>query len=535
MHFAGTNRGTKVLLNVFSVAPKFDSTKLAAVITRGALTLAWACALAFVATRPAQAQTETVLYDFPCSPTECANGDNPASSLTADSAGNLYGTTVSGGTNIAGVAFELTANGELNVLYNFCSASNCTDGENPYSNLIFDHSGNLYGVTYLGGAHGYGTVFELSPSTAGKPWSETVLYSFCDCGDGSYPFIGGLLFDPEGNLYGTAKVGVATGVGGVFELSPEPKGGCSSGTNTGNGWCEKIIYSNVTDAFYGLTMSSAGVIFGNSSIEAFELTPNGSGGWNPTVVQTFPSNDGGGTPAFDRDGNWYGTTAVEGTDGDGSVWKLTPVTTGPNKGTWTETTIYSFTGGNNGKSPIGGVVLDSAGNIYGMTQYGGEYDCGTVWKLSKGTHKFKTLWNFNYTDGGFCVETAYGGLNSMIVFKDKLYGMTFTGGGEGTGVVFEVDPSAAATKTTLTSSPNPSTSGESVTFTALVKPAPPNGETVLFRNGTTVLGSGTLTGGTAMFSYSTLPVGTNSITAVYGGDQNLLGSKSKVLKQVVSQ
>ncbi|MFY9646156.1 MAG: choice-of-anchor tandem repeat GloVer-containing protein, partial [Terriglobales bacterium] len=125
---------------------------------RGALTLAVISAL-LIAVRPAHAQTEIVLYNF-CSQANCADGEGPASSLVRDGAGNYYGTTQLGGAHMYGTVFELSPNGNSGynetVLYSFCSLQNCTDGNGPTSTLIFDGVGNLYGTACSGGANGQG-------------------------------------------------------------------------------------------------------------------------------------------------------------------------------------------------------------------------------------------------------------------------------------------------------------------------------------------------------------------------------------------
>jgi len=498
---------------------------MAAAITRGALTLAVLSALLLIAARPAQAQNETVLYSFTGSP----DGDGPMSSLTSYG-GNLYGTTASGGTFTSGTVYELSPNGSggwnETTLYSFTGG---TDGGIPeFSNVIFDGLGNLYGTALYGGdlacnaPYGCGVVFELSPSGSG--WVETVLYSFTYREN---PY-GGLIFDSVGNLYGTAYTG-------VFELSP-----------SGAGWTEQVIYGAYQQG--GLTMDAAGNIYGEAyggtylDGTVFELSPDGSGGWNPTVIHNFAGypKDGTsptGTLVFDKAGNLYGTTYNGGAKKFGTVYKLSPVTTGTKKGTWTEKVLYSFKGGTkDGASPGAGIVLDSAGNIYGTTTSYGKYGDGTLYELavSGATYKEKILWSFNGTNGELP--------EASLIWDSagNLYGTTESGGssgncGGGCGVVFEVNPGAKATSTTLTSAPNPSTSGEAVTFTAVVTPAPPDGETVSFMEGKTVLGTGTLSGGSASFTTSVLPVGTATITAVYGGDLNLDPSTSKALKQVVKK
>ena len=452
MYSATTIGRTKRHLNISNAGPRFGSTKLAAgaphirafcecagaCAIRGALTLAVLSALLLIAARPAQAQTEgavgskarkpseTVLYNFYYG----SDGAYPISRLTSDGAGNFYGTTCSyeGQGPGYGTVFELSPNGSggwnETVLYSFTGGA---DGSNPmYSDVIFDSVGNLYGTTEFGGANGYGVVFELSP--AGTSWTETVLHSFAWT-DGANPLTG-VIMDPAGNLYGTTGYGGANGYGTVFEMSP-----------SGGGWTEQVIYTLVYSSYTaGLTMDAAGNIFGVSLSTVFELSPNGSGGWNATVIQTFCSRlkDGCfavGTPALDQAGNLYGMTADGGAKNYGTAYKLTP---GEN-GKWTEKILHSFRSGKDGSHPWAGVVLDAAGNIYGTTLYGDEDDGGIVFELVApvGTGKpyeEKILWSFTDMDG-------YWPHSSLILDSSgKLYGTTVFGGSNGVGVVFEVTP-----------------------------------------------------------------------------------------------
>ena len=243
-------------------------------LTPAALILAVLSALLLIASRPAQAQTEIVLYNF-CTALNCADGTFPESSLTADGKGNLYGTTEQGGEWGYGTVFEISPNGSEGwnetVLYSFCSegGASCADGSRPlFSSVIFDGAGNLYGTTYTGGANGRGVVFELSPG--GESWTETVLYSFAGVGNSGRP-TNGLIMDPVGNLYGTtggAGAGLATT---VFELS-----------QSGGNWTEQAFYSvdHQSGVNYnsGLAMDAAGNIFGIGHHKVFELSPNGNGG-----------------------------------------------------------------------------------------------------------------------------------------------------------------------------------------------------------------------------------------------------------------
>ena len=356
-----------------------------------------------------------------------------------------------------------------------------------------------------------------------------MLYSFTGGADDSNP-LGRLIMDAAGNLYGGTYVDDG-GNGTIFELSK------SHGV-----WTKQVIYNDVP-GFGGLTMDAAGNIFGvafNGSTTdiAFELSPNGLGGWNPTVIHTFSggTKDGmgaTGTPVLDAAGNLYGTTLGGGYKNDGTVYELSPGTKG-----WTVKILHSFEGGtNDGSDPFAGIVFDAAGNIYGTTEFGGTTPIsGTVYELlapvGKGGYQEKVLWKFDQTDG-------YEPVDSLILDSGgNLYGTTPYGGSNGDGVVFKVNVPAAWTTTALTSPLNPSTYGQAVIFSAVVTSslgAPPNGEAVTFMKGTTVLGTGTLSGGSASFTTSTLLVGTNGITAMYGGDSKFGYSTSNKVKQVVNK
>jgi hypothetical protein len=176
-------------------------------------------ALLLIAAHRAQAQTETVLYNFAGSP----DGANPGSALTPDGAGNFYGTTSFGGLGY-GTVYELSPNGSGGwieaVLYRFTKGSY---GVSAYpSGVIFDSLGNLYGVTTYGGANGYGAVFELIKVDG--LWTEAVLHNFADGSDGAYPY-GGVIMDSKGNLYGGTIQGGSNSVGTFYELSPSAAAG----------------------------------------------------------------------------------------------------------------------------------------------------------------------------------------------------------------------------------------------------------------------------------------------------------------------
>ena len=392
--------------------------KPAAIIMRGALTLAALSLLLLIAASPAHAQTETVLYNF----SGGDDGRNPYSRLTSDGAGNFYGTTFNGGAFASGTVFELSPNGNggwnETVLYSFNGG---LDGSNPwFSPVIFDRKGNLYGTTFYGGPGGTGVVFELSP-TEGS-WTETVLHDFAGGEDGANP-INGLVIDPAGNLYGTTYQG-GQGGGVVFELIP------SGGT-----WTEQIIYEDADTVWGGVTVDPSGDIFGATPSSIFELSPNGSGGWNYAIIKKFnPGGRNGGpadTPVLDQAGDVYGTTT--GGYSFGTVFKLSP----GNKGKWTKKTLRHFAGGRRGGLPWPSVVIDAAGNIYGTTIQGGKSGDGVVYELSPsgaGSYKEKVLCTFNGTNGA----QPWGSL--ILDSAGNLYGTTDVGGTSNAGTVYEVTP-----------------------------------------------------------------------------------------------
>ena len=390
---------------------------------------------------------EKVLYNFINNGTD---GNEPEAGLIFDAAGNLYGTTYVGGNYGHGTVFELTpAAGEgwtEKVLHSF----NDTDGNQPSTDLIFDAAGNLYGTTSSGGTYGAGAAFELTP-TAGGGWTEKVLYSFCsqtNCTDGAGP--SGLIFDAAGNLYGTTSGGGTIpcggyGCGAVYQLTPTADGG----------WTEKVLYSfcsqaNCTDGWFpyaGLIFDAAGNLYGTTSLggtygagTAFELTPAAGGGWTEKVLYSFGNS---GTDAvvpvgrliFDAAGNLYGTSEVGGTYGYGTVFELTPTAGGG----WTEKVLYSFGNGTDGASPDAGLIFDTDSNLYGTTRYGGPYGWGTVFELTPtagGGWTETVLHSFGYgTDGAL--------LYAGVIFDaaGNLYGTTTEGGTDTYyGTVFELSP-----------------------------------------------------------------------------------------------
>jgi uncharacterized repeat protein (TIGR03803 family) len=390
---------------------------------------------------------ESVLYRFKAG-TDAAQ---PFASLIADKAGNLYGTTVAGGTSNAGAVFKISPPGTAwteSVLYSFAGG---TDGASPWAGLIFDKAGNLYGTTAAGGSSnctgGCGTVFELSPpAVQGGAWTETVLYRFAGGTDGSSPWAS-LIFDAKGNLYGTTGYGGGKTNGGTaFELAPP--------ATQGGAWTETVLHkfgngddganplSNLTfglnGAIYGTTYSGVGTA---QSGMVFKLKPPATQGgpWTEGVVYRFKGGADGQGPGsaliIDKKGNLYGTAAGGGQDSAGVVYEVSP----PTGGSWTETVLYSFTNGADGGSPTSTLLADKAGNFYGTAWNGGAKNHGAVFELSPPATQGNpwtetTLYSFA---GGRDGEEPSAGL--VYGKGGQFYGTTSSGGSPAqVGTVFRI-------------------------------------------------------------------------------------------------
>jgi uncharacterized repeat protein (TIGR03803 family) len=403
---------------------------------------------AMVFVTSANAATEKVLHSFN---TTGNGGSVPYSSLIFDAAGNLYGTAQIGGAHSQGTVFELMPQTggawTVKVLHSF--NENGIDGGVPYAGVIFDTAGNLYGTTSAGGAFGGGTVFELTPTVSGA-WMEKILHSFnTTAGKDGYTPFGGLIFDSAGNLYGTTAAGGANiHDGTVFELSPK----------VGGGWTEKILHSfndNGTDGFSpfaSLVFDRAGNLYGTTDQggtpqgsdlafgTVFELKPEVAGHWAEKVLHTFVENgtDGNAPQAsliLDADGNLYGTTYLGGAFGLGTVFELTPEA----GAVWTETVLHSFQqNGTDGWSPYANLILDG-GNLYGTTTQGGTVGVGAVFELTPaGGGVWTESLPYSFVQNGSAGTNPWGGL--ILDTAGNLYGTTVAGGAFGGGTVFELKP-----------------------------------------------------------------------------------------------
>jgi uncharacterized protein YceK len=456
----------------------------------------------------ALAQTESVLYAFQGS----TDGGEPQAGLIADKYGNLYGTAQFGGSTGAncenrfhdfpggcGTVFELVKPAQSGgawtqkTLYEFQGGS---DGAYPLASLAFDAAGNLYGTTGYGGAgsctfddipSGCGTVFQLTPpSTAGAPWTETVLHIFPAIpGDGRLPE-GGVVLDAAGNLYGTTFDGgnpksICESCGIVFRLSPP--------STKGEAWTETILYKFKGNIFTKTqTIYDGANPFGNLTLNAydgkfhlfgttaqggskcdnygfdestcgtvFEITPPATtGAWVESVIYSAPTFTSPGL-SVDKTGNLYGVTFYGGPSttcvakygyyyGCGAVYQLTPPTA-PG-GTWGANTIYNLTGDSDGGWPVSVPVVDANGIVYGTTPawatvcndyayVGG--GCGAAYELQPpsspgGTWTETSLHQFTGDIDGAVPQA------NLFLGADGIYGTTTYGGSLNSGTVFKIVP-----------------------------------------------------------------------------------------------
>ena len=420
---------------------------------RGALALAglvWVAAAVCAPT--AQAQTYTPLHRFQGS---TKDGENPEAALAMDTLGNFYGTVVNGPLcsptpciNSLGMVFELTPSGTETILHRFTGApSGCgtaghlaCDGANPYGGLFRNPANTFYGTTSAGGVSDMGAVFVLA--TAG----EKLLHSFTGPpGDGAFPYAG-VVEDSTGNLYGTTSAGGASNSGAVFKIA-------ASGTETllysftggaDGGFPYGSLVRSSSGNLYG-TASTGGITTGNcfpgGCGVVFMVTPAGV----EHVLYRFTGSPDGASPYSalvpDTEGNFYGTTYNGGTgacsSGCGVVFELSKA--------GVETVLYSFqVYPTDGAFPYAGLARDSTGNLYGTTTYGGTSDNGAVFELETAGTEI-VLYSFAGTTDG-----AIPRANVVLDSAGNLYGTTYYGGLGGVacggepadtcGVVFKLKP-----------------------------------------------------------------------------------------------
>ncbi len=356
----------------------------------------------------------TILHSF-LSP----DGQSPSTPLTPTPDGSLFGATEAGGAGF-GTIFKITPTGTFTTLYNFTGAS---DGNIPRGSLILAQDGSLYSTTQAGGSNGLGVIFKITPAGTFSP-----IYSFPGGSDGEYP-VAALTPATDGYLYGTTSYGGLNGLGTVFKIAPA------------GAFASVYSFAGTNDGRYpvaALTPARDGALYGTTSGGGTD-----SQGWGTvfkvTTAGTFKSlysfsggNDGGYPYANlvqASDGNLYGTTYTGGSNGWGTVFKITTA------GAFTN--LYSFTGGNDGQNPASGLVDGGNGNLFGTVEYGGANGAGAIFEIST-TGKFTSLYSFTGESDGANPS------GSLARGKDgSLFGMTSTGGASGLGTVFAASPAGA--------------------------------------------------------------------------------------------
>lgn len=366
------------------------------------------------------------------SPANSTSPGGAAGSFVVDKNGNLYAIG-SGGPNTCydmyddpypcGTIYELAAPTSIGAgwsasqRYDFQGSP--VDGSIGASPLMFDRSGNLLGSTTTGGIvacgawthpEGCGTIFQLTPPTqSGASWTETVLYMFQGTADGDFPS-GRMVEDEAGNLYGITLTDGVIGSGVVFQLAPP--------SQSGGAWTETVIYRFGQNSGDGLSPSSGllrdhqGNLYGVTQAGGnpacntegvgcgvvYRLSPPKRNGepWTETNIYLFTGGSDGSSPrgelALDAAGNLYGATTTGFLNDPGTVFQLSPTSSG----SWNLTTLHTFTSHGDGSIPAGGVILDKQGNVYGVTELGGDatkatgcwyeqFGCGTIYEISPGS------------------------------------------------------------------------------------------------------------------------------------------------------
>jgi uncharacterized repeat protein (TIGR03803 family) len=374
------------------------------------------------------AQTYSVIHEFSGTGND---GSFPYSGVTLRN-GALYGTTHDGGSG-CGTVYQLTQQGSgwvSKAIYVFHSGEDRTDGCAPFARVVFGPDAHLYGTTFQGGDANGGLVFELVPPvsatciTAACQWKQNVLHAFRFGSDGSNPEYGDLVWDPQGNIYGTTSGG--TGKGTAFQM-----------TKSGNSWTETPLYQfnpfTEGQPANGVTLDGNGNVYGTTEGLVFELAyPS----WSESVLLYLGNDTGGPSYAglvMDNSGNLYGATNGAGSGGAGTVFELSPV-----GNVYIPTVLYNFSG-DNGCGSYASLTMDPSGNLYGTTYCTGASQQGVVFKLTKtgNTWAYTSLHDFT----GLADEGGEPMSQVTIDSNGTLYGTTTHGGPLGTnGVVWMIKP-----------------------------------------------------------------------------------------------
>lgn len=388
--------------------------------------------VAMLATASLQAQILKTLYNFKGT----ADGDLPIGGVVRIG-GSFYGAAINGGAGLTtGTVFKIDVKGNETTLHSF---SGSPDGYSPLAGLIKDSDGSLYGTTAYGGLYSFGTIFKVS-----KTGIETVLYSFSGYpADGAYPQAG-LARDAAGNLFGTTQYGGpgSCQINGFTE-------GCGTVFMLSNTSVETVLHSFVSGTTDGqlpiarLLLDPAGNLYGTTCYggtqgmgTVFKVTPGGT----ETVMYSFAGTPDGSCPLAGLifyAGSFYGTTYQGGASNYGTVFKLTKE--------GQETVLYSFSAlHHDGHYPQAALVRDSSGNFYGTTLGGGietkychviSNGCGVIFKVSS-AGKETVLHRFV----GYPVEGSAPISDLIRDSAGNLFGTTTLGGTAEAGTVFEFAP-----------------------------------------------------------------------------------------------
>jgi uncharacterized repeat protein (TIGR03803 family) len=333
--------------------------------------------------------------------------------------------------------------GPQKILYSFTGG---TDGGFPQGGVIADSAGNLYGTTTSDGVDHSGVVYELSPGAGPAKQKQTTLYAFTGGADGAIPQAG-LVADAKGNLYGTTYSGGANSAGVVFELSPPAKGKTAwteqtlwtfTGGNDGSTPAGALILDKAGNLYGTTTEGGTGVVG-----TVFELSPPQSGNnWTESVLYNFTGNNDGGEPygrmLLASDGNLYGTSAGYGQYNYGTIFKLTAA----NGGKWTFSVLHAFEGSTDGEVPRDGLIQAPNGTLYGDTA-GFDDSWGNVFSLQTDGSGYTVLWNVPGLKG----YTGNGPWQTVSLDSSgNLYGATLADGKSASGEIFELTPPADGKK-----------------------------------------------------------------------------------------
>lgn len=348
-----------------------------------------------------------------------------------------------------------------NILFSFTETGSFW----PQGGLVQDSKGNLYGATEGGGTYGVGTIYELSPpAKAGDAWTQATIYNFLSWGSTGYMPSSELTMDGSGALYGTTYYGGDSRClcGVVYKLTPP--------SQSGGSWTQQVLHAFTSSGTDGrlpnqaVVVNTKGTIYGvtqqggswNSGV-LYQITPIKGGTFSETVLYSFGDGDDASTPngplILDSTGALYGVTSLGGGFDQGAVYKFIPPAKAGAKGT--ESILFSFGGSSlsSGVTPVGEIVFDTAGNLYGVTTAGGDpVSDGVVYQLQPATGSWIENVLFDFT--GQTGKNPAGGLTYNSA-NGSLYGTTSFGNPQkaGSGIVFQLMPPAvkgsAWTETTL--------------------------------------------------------------------------------------